>query len=78
MEWGGGLAGIQTAIHLGGNMDGIYWARDLRAVLTVLTVRLRQPEPANSWFGNHAHWQIRPIQRTCKADGKINFNEIYR
>jgi len=28
MEWGGGLVGIQTAIHLGGNMDGIYWARD--------------------------------------------------
>jgi hypothetical protein len=24
------------------------------------------------------HWRIRPIQRTCKADGKINFNEIYR
>jgi len=39
MEWGGGLAGIQTAIPLGGNMDGIYWARDLRAVHTALTVR---------------------------------------
>jgi hypothetical protein len=75
MEWGGGLAGIQTAI--GGNMDGIYWARDLGAVLTALTVRRRQPEPENSWFGDHAHLQIRPIQHTCKADGKINFNEIY-
>jgi len=80
MESGGGLAGIQTAIHLGGNMDGIYWARDLRAVLTALTVRHRQPEPEpeNSWFGDHSHWRIRPIQRTYKADGKINFNEIYR
>jgi len=78
MEWGGGLAGIQTAIHLGENMDGIYWARDLRAILTALTVRRQQPEPSNSWFGDHAHWRIRPIQRTCKADGKINFNEIYR
>jgi hypothetical protein len=78
MEWGGRLAGIQTAIHLGGNMDDIYWARDLRAVLTALTVQCRQPEPENSWFGDHAYWRIRPIQRTCKADGKINFNEIYR
>jgi hypothetical protein len=55
MEWGGGLAGIQTAIHLGGNMDDIYWARDLRAALTTLTVRRQQPEPTNSWFGDHAH-----------------------
>ena len=78
MEWGGGLAGIQTAIHLGGNMNGIYWARDLRAVLTALTVRRQQPESANSWFGDHAHWRIHPIQRTCKVDGKINFTEIYR
>jgi len=76
--WGGSLAGIQTTIHLGGNMDGIYWARDLRAVLTALTVRHRQPEPENSWFGDDAHWRIHPIQRTCKTDGKINFNEIYR
>jgi hypothetical protein len=29
MEWGGGLTGIQTAIHLGGYMDDIYWARDI-------------------------------------------------
>ena len=72
------MAGIQTAIHLGGNMDGIYLARDLRAVLTALTFWRRQPEPANLWFGDHAYWQIRPIQRTCKADGKINFIEIYR
>jgi hypothetical protein len=78
MEWGGGLAGIQTAIHLEGNMYDIYWTRDLRAVLTTLIVQRRQPETANSWFGDHAHWRIRPIQRTCKADGKINFNEIYR
>jgi hypothetical protein len=77
MEWGGGLAGIQTAIHIGGNMDSIYWAHDLKAVLTMLTVRRQQPEPVNLWFGDHAHWQIRPIQCTCKADGKINFNEIY-
>jgi len=55
MEWGGGLAGIQTVIHLGGNMDGIYWASDLRAVLMALTIWCRQPEPANSWFGDHAH-----------------------
>jgi len=61
--------GGNSAIHLGGNMDGIYWARDLRAVLTALTVRRQQPEPTNSWFGDHAHWRIRPIQRTCKADG---------
>jgi hypothetical protein len=39
MEWGGGLAGIQTAIHFGRNMDDIYWAHDLKAVLTVLTVQ---------------------------------------
>jgi hypothetical protein len=77
MEWSGSLAGIQTAIHLGENMDGIYLARDLRAVLTALTFRHQQQEPTNSWFGNHAHWRIRPIQRTCKANGKINFNEIY-
>ena len=78
MEWGGGLAGIQTAIHLGRYMDGMYWARDLRAVLTTLTIQRQQLEPANSWFGDHSHRQLRPIQRTCKADGKINFNEIYR
>ena len=75
MEWGGGLAGIQTAIHLEGNMDGIYWARDLRAVLTVWR---RQPEPANLWFDDHAHWRLRPVQRIYEADGKINLNEIYR
>jgi len=78
MEWGGGLAGIQTTIHLGGYMDGIYWVRDLRAILTAITVRRQQPEPANSWFGDHAHRRLCPIQRTCKADGKINFNELYR
>jgi hypothetical protein len=78
MKWVGDLAGIQTAIYLGGNMDNRYWARDLRAILTVLTVWHQQLEPANSWFGDHAHWWICHIQRTCKADGKINFNEIYR
>jgi hypothetical protein len=78
MEWGGGLAGIQTAIHLGRYMDGIDWAHDLRVVLTALIVRGRQQKPANSWFGDHAHRQLRPVQRTCKVDGKINFNEIYR
>jgi len=78
MEWGGGLAGIQTTIHLGEYMDGIYWARDLRAILTAITVRRQQPEPANSWFDDHAHRRLRPIQRTCKVDGKINFNELYR
>jgi hypothetical protein len=45
MEWGGGLARIQTAIHLGGYMDDIYLARDIWAVLTRLTVRCWQPEP---------------------------------
>jgi len=68
MEWGGGLAGIQTAM---------YWARDLRAILTALTVRRQQSEPTNSWFSDHAHRWLCPIQRTCKADGKINFDEIY-
>ena len=34
-------------------------------------------EPANSWFGDHAHRRLRPIQRTCEADGII-LNEIYR
>jgi hypothetical protein len=29
MEWGGCLAGIQSAIHLRGYMDDIYWARDV-------------------------------------------------
>ena len=77
MEWGGGLAGIQTAIHLGRYMDGIYWAHDVWAVHTVLIVRRQQSEPVNSWFGDHAHRWLRLIQRTCKADGKINFNEIY-
>jgi hypothetical protein len=75
MRWR--LAGIQTAIQIGGNMDNIYWARDLKAVLTMLTVWCQQPEPANSWFVDHAQWRIRPIQCTCKADGKIDFNEIY-
>jgi len=77
MEWGGGLARIQTAIHLGRYMGGIYWARDVWAVLTALTVRSWQPEPANSWFGDHAQRRLRPVQRTCEADGKINLNEIY-
>jgi len=78
MESGGGLAGIQTAIHLGRYMGGIYWARDIWAVLTALTIQSRQPELANSWFGDHAHRRLRPVQRICKADGKINLNEIYR
>ena len=78
MEWGGGLAGFQTAINLGRYMDDIYWARDLRAVLTVLTVQRQQPELANSWLGDHAHRWLCPVQHICKADGKINFNEIYR
>jgi len=60
-----------------GKYGRLYLARDLRAVLTALTVRHQQQEPTNSWFVNHAHWRIHPIQRTCKADGKINFNEIY-
>jgi len=38
----------------------------------------RQLEPANSWFGDHAHRRLRPVQCTCEADGKINLNEIYR
>ena len=75
---GGGLAGIQTTIHLGGNMDDIDWARDLRAVLTALTVWRRQPESANSWFGDHAHQLLYCIHYTYEAVGKINFNEIYR
>ena len=78
MEWGGGLVGIQTAIHLGRYMGGIYWARDVWAVLTMLTVWHRQSEPENSWFGDHAHQRLCPVQRTFKADGKINLNKIYR
>ena len=77
MEWGGDLAGIQTAIHLGGYMDGIDWAHDVWAVLTTLTVWCRQPEPENSWFSDHVHQRPRPVQCTCEADGKINLNEIY-
>jgi hypothetical protein len=64
MEWGGGLAGIQTTIHIERYMGGIYWACDVWAVLTALTVWRRQPEPTNSWFGDHAHQRLRPVQRT--------------
>jgi hypothetical protein len=34
-------------------------------------------ERFSHWFGDDAHWWIRPIQCTCKTDGKINFSEIY-
>jgi hypothetical protein len=77
MEWGGGMAGIQTSIHLEGYMDDIYWARDVWAILITLIVQCPQPEPANWWFDDHAHQRLRPVQCTCEADGKINLNEIY-
>jgi len=56
----------------------IYWARDIWAVHTMLTVRYRQPELTNSCFGDHAHRRLHSVCYTCKTDGKINLNEIYR
>jgi hypothetical protein len=53
-------------------MAAIYPARDM-----TLKVRYRQPEPTNSWFGDHAHRRLRSVYRTCEADGNINFNKIY-
>jgi hypothetical protein len=58
-------------------MATIYWARDVWAVHTMLTVRCWQPEPANSWFGDNAHRRLRSVCCTCETDGKINLNEIY-
>ena len=40
--------------------------------------RCRQLEPANLWFGDHAHQRLHFVQCTCEADDKINLNEIYR
>ena len=58
-------------------MGGIYLARDVGVVHIMLTVRFREPEPTNSWFGYYAYWLIRSVRFACEADGKINFSHIY-
>jgi hypothetical protein len=47
-------------------------------LMQILTVRCWQPELANSWLGDNAHWRLRSVCCTCETDGKINLNEIYR
>jgi len=58
-------------------MGAIYFARDVQAIHTMLTVRCREPKPSNSRFGYHAHRRLYFVHYTYEADGKINFNAIY-
>jgi hypothetical protein len=77
LEWRDGLEGFQAAIHPGGYMGGIYSARDFRAFHTTLVVQCRVPEQANSRLGYHAYRRLCSFRFACKADGKINSNDIY-
>ena len=58
-------------------MGGIYLACDVWTVHTTLTIRFREPELANSWFGYYAYWLLRSVRFACETNGKINFNHIY-
>jgi hypothetical protein len=65
------VQGFQTAIRLGGHVDGIYLAHDIRSFRAMITLQCRESRLVCSRFHYHAHWRLHSIRFTCEADDKI-------